>query len=107
MRPIALAMALSAALLAAPIARAEPATPLTEDQARSRIEATGYTQVTGLHADARGLWRARAARNGDPCEVSLDAQGNLEDSRELAALTMLDRETAEAPAPGLVVQVSR
>lgn len=103
MRPIALA--LSAALLAAPLARAETAASLTEAEARGRIEATGYTQVTALRADAQGLWHARAARNGDPCEVSLDAQGNLEDSRELAALTMLDGETAEAPAPG-VVQVA-
>ncbi len=120
MRPSPLAMLLFAAVLAAPVARAEtppsPIVQLTENQARNRIEETGYTQVSDLHRDEQGLWHGRAARNGDPREVSLDAQGNLEDSWELKALTMFDRETGElrtaadqAPAPGataLLVQVS-
>lgn len=124
MRPTPLAMVLFATLLAASPAPAETlsATPpsatvqLTEGQARNRIEATGYTQVSGLRLDEQGLWHGRAARNGDPREVSLDAQGNLEDSWELAALTMFDRETSDIrtagtqapPASGatLVVQVS-
>jgi hypothetical protein len=125
MRPIPLGMVLFAALLAASPAPAETlfATPpsdttaqLTEGQARSRIEETGYTQVSDLRRDERGLWRGRAARNGDPREVSLDAQGNLEDTWELAALTMFDRETGDlrtagsqapvAGASGLLTQVS-
>lgn len=122
MRPSPLAMALFAAL-ALSSARAEtlsappPSAPaqLTEDQARSRIEETGYTQVGELRRDARGLWHGRASRNGDPREVSLDAQGNLEDSWELTALTMFDRETGDlrtaqsqplAGASAFVVQVS-
>lgn len=123
MRPSSLAMVLVAALLAVSPAFAEtlsaPPPPdtaaLTEGQARNRIEETGYTQVSDLRRDEQGLWHGRASRNGDPCEVSLDAQGNLEDSRELAALTMFDRETgdlrtasqAPAGAATLVVQVSR
>ncbi|MDB5377971.1 MAG: hypothetical protein JWR00_2417 [Rubritepida sp.] len=108
MRSTPLAMLL-AVLLATPAMHAETlaATPpfastiqLTESQARSRIEETGYTQVSDLRIDERGLWRGRASRNGDPREVSLDDQGNLEDPWELAALTMFDRESGELATAG-------
>lgn len=94
MRPASLILAFSA-FLAAPALGAEP---LTEAQVRSRIEATGYTQVSNLQFDGQGSWRGRAARNGDPCDITLDAQGNLQDARELSALTMFDPETGEARA---------
>lgn len=105
------AMVLSAALFAIPVIWASSPAPsgadptqLTEDEARGRIEATGYTAIAELRKDEHGLWRGRASRNGEPREVSLDAQGYLEDARELTALTMFDREAGEQ-APGLI-QVS-
>lgn len=108
-------IAFSTALLASPAIRAEGSVEtmrITEAEARTRIEATGYTQISELRQDERGQWRGRAARNGEPREVSVDAQGNLEDAWELAALTMFDRETGEVrsaggPAPAsLAMQVS-
>jgi len=49
----------------------------TEDQAKSRIEAAGYTDVTGLKLDDQGVWRATAKKDGKDTGVSLDFQGNV------------------------------
>src|SRR3954462_5322843 len=49
----------------------------TEGEAKSRIEARGYTGVTQLQKDDNGVWRGRATKDGKPVEVSLDYQGNV------------------------------
>ena len=49
----------------------------TEDQAKSRIEAAGYTDVTGIKLDDQGVWRATAKKDGKDTGVSLDFQGNV------------------------------
>ncbi len=49
----------------------------TEGQARSRIEAAGYSDVGPLTQDGAGVWRGRAMRNGAAAEVGLDFQGNV------------------------------
>ena len=49
----------------------------TEGEAKSRIEARGFTNVTQLQKDDNGVWRGRAAKDGKPVEVSLDYQGNV------------------------------
>lgn len=49
----------------------------TEAQAKSRIEAAGYTDVSGLKLDDQGVWRATASKDGKPGQVSLDFQGNI------------------------------
>jgi len=49
----------------------------TEDQAKSRIEAAGYTDVTALKLDDQGVWRATAKKDGKDTGVSLDFQGNV------------------------------
>ena len=49
----------------------------TQDQAKSRIEAAGYTDVTGLKLDDQGVWRATAKKDGKDTGVSLDFQGNV------------------------------
>jgi hypothetical protein len=98
MRKILPALALLAAFLATSPGRAEvQAGPvgISEGQARDRIEAIGYTQVSDLRLDGEGLWHGRASRNGEVRDVGLDAQGNLEDPMELAALTMFDCDTGE------------
>ncbi|MCQ4159704.1 hypothetical protein NON00_07165 [Roseomonas sp. GC11] len=53
------------------------ANSFTEGQARSRIEAAGYTDVQDLKKDGQGIWRARAMREGTPAEVGLDFQGKV------------------------------
>lgn len=49
----------------------------TEDQAKSRIEGAGYTDVTGLKLDDQGVWRATAKKDSMEVAVSLDFQGNV------------------------------
>ena len=49
----------------------------TEGQARSRIEAAGYTDVGPLQLDGAGVWRGRGTRSGAAAPVGLDFQGNV------------------------------
>ena len=51
------------------------ANSFTEGQARSRIEAAGYTNVTELQKDDQGIWRGRGMRNGQQVGVALDFTG--------------------------------
>lgn len=49
----------------------------TEGQAKSRIEAAGFTEVSGLQKDDAGVWRGKASKAGAVKDVSLDFQGNV------------------------------
>lgn len=49
----------------------------TEAQAKSRIEAAGYTEVSGLAKDDSGVWRGKASKGGSVKDVSVDFQGNV------------------------------
>jgi hypothetical protein len=49
----------------------------TADQAKSRIEANGYSNVSGLQKDAKGIWRGKAVKDGKPVNVILDLQGSV------------------------------
>jgi len=49
----------------------------TEDQAKSRIEKAGFTDVMGLKLDDQGVWRSTAKKDGKDVGVSLDFQGNV------------------------------
>ncbi len=60
-----------------PAAPAAGANSFTMDQARSRIEAAGFTGVTGLAKDKDGVWRGKATKGGATHDVSLDYQGNV------------------------------
>jgi hypothetical protein len=53
------------------------ANSFTEGQARSRIEAAGFADVSGLEKDDQGIWRGRATRGGQQVGVALDFQGNV------------------------------
>jgi len=53
------------------------ANSFTEAQARSRIEAQGFTNVVELKKDEQGIWRGRAMRNGQAVSVMLDYKGNI------------------------------
>ena len=59
-------------------ARGSPgANSFTEGQAKSRIEARGYTNVSNLQKDDSGVWRGKAMKGGKSVDVSLDFQGNV------------------------------
>lgn len=63
-----------------PAASAPPvpgANSFTEGEARSRIEASGFTEVTDLQKDEQSIWRGKAMKEGKPVIVSLDFQGHV------------------------------
>jgi hypothetical protein len=54
------------------------ANSLNEDQARSRIEAKGYSNISVLQKDSRGIWRGKARmKDGRSVAVILDLEGNI------------------------------
>ena len=53
------------------------ANSFTEDQAKSRIEANGFTNVSKLTKDADGIWRGTGVRDGQNVAVSLDFKGDV------------------------------
>jgi hypothetical protein len=58
-------------------APAAGANSFTEGQAKSRIEAAGFTGVSDLQKDDQGVWRGKAQRAGQQVSVALDYQGNV------------------------------
>ena len=48
-----------------------------ERDAKARIEANGYSDVTDLSKDNYGVWHAKAQKLGMPVTVSLDTSGNV------------------------------
>ncbi|BBK30598.1 hypothetical protein EDC65_1964 [Stella humosa] len=60
-----------------PGAPAAGANSFTEAQAKSRLEANGYSGVGTLAKDKDGVWRGNATRNGQSVEVAVDYQGNI------------------------------
>ena len=58
----------------APVAGANS---FTEGQAKSRIESKGFSNVSGLKKDDKGVWRGTAMRGGKSVDVSLDFEGNV------------------------------
>ncbi|MGQ3215781.1 MAG: PepSY domain-containing protein [Shinella sp.] len=55
----------------------EGANSFTEDQAKERITEAGYTDVTDLALDDKGIWQAKAMKDGKAVIVALDYQGNI------------------------------
>jgi protein CpxP len=53
------------------------ANSFTESEARSRIEANGYSDVTDLQKDEQSIWRGKAMKDGKSVSVSLDFQGHV------------------------------
>ena len=53
------------------------ANSFTMDEARRRIEAGGFSQVTDLKKDDDGIWRGQAMRSGASVSVFCDYQGNV------------------------------
>jgi hypothetical protein len=60
-----------------PGAPVEGRNSFTEGQARSRLEASGFVDVSGLQKDDAGVWRGKAKKDGKAFDVALDFQGNV------------------------------
>lgn len=70
------------------------ANSFTEGQARSRIEAAGFTNVQELRKDDAGFWRGRATRGGTATEVALDFRGRIAAGPGVANLGAANRASA-------------
>lgn len=53
------------------------ANSFTMGEAKSQLEAKGYTRVAGLKKDKDGVWRGMATKDGASGKVSVDYQGNV------------------------------
>jgi hypothetical protein len=56
---------------------AEGANSFTEKQAKDRVLAHGYRNVSPLQQDADGIWRGTAELNGIEVNVAIDCRGNV------------------------------
>jgi hypothetical protein len=67
----------------APAAGAEHATTsdtgaaITETQAKTKIEDQGFTNVSELKKDSKGMWMAKAMKNGKSVQLSMDTSGKI------------------------------
>ena len=55
---------------------------LTESAVKSKIEASGYTNVSSLKKDSAGNWTAKATKGGQQVAVSVDAQGTVKQAQQ-------------------------
>jgi len=53
------------------------ANSFTEGEAKSRIEAKGFANISDLKKDDAGVWRGQATKDGRTVSVSVDYQGNV------------------------------
>ena len=53
----------------------------TEGQAKSKIEGAGFSNVSGLAKDDKGVWRGKANKGGSSTNVSVDFQGNVNSTK--------------------------
>ena len=53
------------------------ANSFTEGQARSRLEADGFSNVTDLAKDKDGIWRGKAMKGATQVAVGVDYKGNI------------------------------
>ncbi|MDG4910447.1 DUF4142 domain-containing protein [Mesorhizobium sp. WSM4898] len=60
-----------------PAAPVPGANSFTEDQAKSRIQDAGFSDVSALTKDDQGIWRGQATKDGKKTTVALDYQGNV------------------------------
>ncbi len=58
-------------------APARGANSFTEGEARKRIEARGFSNVSGLAKDTDGVWRGSAQKGSQQAQVWLDYKGNV------------------------------
>ena len=55
----------------------EGANSFTEGQAKDRAEAAGFTEVSALRKDDKGIWRGTAKRGSSQVNVAIDFKGNV------------------------------
>ncbi|MGI4745596.1 MAG: hypothetical protein ACRYGI_20705 [Janthinobacterium lividum] len=56
---------------------AKESNSFTHNQAKHRMEAGGFSNISDLKKDKDGVWRAKAKKSGSPAEPWLDYKGNV------------------------------
>lgn len=51
--------------------------PFPKNEARRRLEASGFRELSELELDEKGIWRAQATSGGKRVQVSVDVQGEI------------------------------
>ncbi|WP_148663487.1 PepSY domain-containing protein [Bosea vaviloviae] len=98
MKTLCLALFCSAMIAGGAVAQSSTATPrpgpdsdqnaplpgvgtLTEGEARTRLQADGYTSVDELKDDGKGVWTGKAMHHGQRVTVSIDHAGTISRSQ--------------------------
>ena len=55
----------------------EGANSFTENQAKDRAAAAGFTEVSALQKDDKGIWRGTAKRGSSQVNIAIDFKGNV------------------------------
>jgi hypothetical protein len=55
----------------------EGANSFTENQARDRVIAAGFSEVSALTKDEKGIWRGTAVKDGKTVNIAVDYKGNV------------------------------
>ena len=58
----------------APVAGANS---FTQGEAKSRMAKLGFTNISALKKDKKGVWHGKAKKDGNTVNVSLDYEGNV------------------------------
>lgn len=51
--------------------------PFPKNEARQRLEANGFREVSELQLDEKGIWRGQATASGKRVNVAVDVQGEI------------------------------
>jgi hypothetical protein len=75
------------------------ANPMSEQDARSKLTASGFRDIADLKLDQTGIWRGTAVANGQRQNVAVDAQGDIvAQDQSPTPGTKTAAPTAKAPA---------
>jgi hypothetical protein len=55
---------------------------MTESSVKSKIEASGYSNVTGIKKDSTGDWTAKASKGGKQVAVMVDSKGMVKEAQQ-------------------------
>src|SRR5438067_11540996 len=55
---------------------------MSESAVKSKIEASGYSNITNLKQDAAGGWTAKATKGGQQVAVSVDSKGMVKQAQQ-------------------------
>jgi hypothetical protein len=55
---------------------------MTQATVKSKLEASGYSNVTNLKQDATGEWTAKATKGGKQIAVMVDSKGTVKEAQQ-------------------------